>query len=180
MDGGKTLWNRFRNTGPCWLFNIERWYLYVPRSRIICMHDSCSGIAYALDNLTKSIFNSTINLGLLFSVFWIDTNQGQVFIERLNSLNNSGLLATRLPETSRYFEQMGPEWLWGRGLGGSYDLGGLFGLRHSSLIDSNWQVVHIGWLIFTLKGGIPLIIVVLSFFVSWFKDLINGKKIQSI
>ncbi len=103
---------------------------------------------------------------LFLVLAWLNSESGEVFISRMNDFNNLSVTENRLPETRRYFDQMGYEWLWGRGLGGGYNLGGLFG---SYLQDEDWQTIHIGWLVFTLKGGLPLLIIMLMFFGSWIK-----------
>jgi hypothetical protein len=57
---------------------------------------------------------------------------------------------------------MDNEWLWGRGLGGTYKY-------NNTDWGRNRSGVHIGWVTFTLKGGIPLLIIMLTFFGAWIR-----------
>lgn len=115
---------------------------------------------------------------------WLHTQGGGVFSERLLEYEQkgtgiiSGMFEYRWPESERFFEETGIECLWGRGIGGGFDLGGMF---LSSGYDSNWQVLHIGWLTFMLKGGIPFLLIMLSFWLAglgkknrlWMKNIHN-------
>jgi hypothetical protein len=100
-----------------------------------------------------------------FSVLflWIATEGGKTFEERMDKFNSSSeVLDYRIPETMRYLEVMGYEWLWGRGLGATFQY-------DRSDWGRNREGVHIGWVTFTLKGGLPLLFFVLSFFIAWFR-----------
>lgn len=72
----------------------------------------------------------------------------------------------RLPESKIYFKQLGYEWVWGRGLGGTFNLGGLFGRGET---EKHWPGVHIGWITFTLKGGIFFLLSTLALFLAVFQ-----------
>lgn len=100
---------------------------------------------------------------IIFAFGWITTKGGAAFTERMKKFDKSQkVVKYRLPETERYLQVMGNEWLWGRGLGGvfKYD-------------NTNWgrerTGVHIGWVTFTLKGGLPLLFIILSFYLAWIK-----------
>jgi hypothetical protein len=96
---------------------------------------------------------------------WLQTESGIVFHDRMYQFGRTGVIDYRLPETKRYFEEMGNEWLWGRGLGGTFDLGGMFG---RGIVERTWPTVHIGWLVFTLKGGAFFLYIIISFFLAGF------------
>jgi len=109
--------------------------------------------------------------------YWSNTQSGSVMVERFSSYNFYGnnllssMFGYRWPESERMFEKLGVEILWGRGMGGGFDLGGMFGIQRN---DSVWQSVHIGWFVFLLKGGVPLFVLVLSF---WFSIIAKKSKL---
>ena len=76
-------------------------------------------------------------------------------------------------EVLYYFEKMDYEWLWGRGLGGTF-------YQRWSLnpkAPENWRSgVHIGWVSFTLIGGLPLLFIMLTFFGAGIRK--NKQKMQ--
>jgi hypothetical protein len=98
----------------------------------------------------------------IFAFSWLCTSNGILFMHRMKQFDNSEKVVDyRLPETEYYFKIMGNEWLWGRGLGGTFYGGRSFDLKHPIRIREG---VHIGWVSFTLKGGLPLLIIMLTFF----------------
>jgi hypothetical protein len=113
----------------------------------------------SLSRKLKMLFLAVIAIGLVLG--WMNTKGGAVFTQRIDKFDTSKkVVQYRIPEAERYFEVMGNEWLWGRGLGASYKY-------DNSAWGRNRTGVHIGWVTFTLKGGLPLLIVILSFYFAW-------------
>lgn len=110
------------------------------------------------------IFVVVLFCGLLI---WFTTQNGIVFLERMGQFGNTGIVGYRWPESQIFFKDVGYEWLWGRGIGGGFNLRGTFNMA-AFVNDSNWQVLHFGWFTFLLKGGIPFLLITLSF---WFAGL---------
>lgn len=95
---------------------------------------------------------------------WIYTESGNKFMERLNKFDSSKKVADyRLPEAEAFFKMMGYKWLWGQGLGATYYAKFSANPKDSSNTRTG---LHIGWVSFTLKGGLPLLLIVLAFFLA--------------
>lgn len=108
----------------------------------------------------KMVFLAVI--AIFFVIGWLNTESGSVFLQRAESFNKSEeVVAYRAPESERYFQVMGYEWLWGRGLGGTFRY-------DNSEWGRNRTGVHIGWITLTLHGGLPLLFLTLSFYLPWF------------
>ena len=93
---------------------------------------------------------------------WLLTKGGEIFTSRMKDFDKSNkVVQYRLPETLYYFHAMGYEWLWGRGVGGTF-----YGHITNKVDDPRnmREGVHIGWVTFTLVGGLPLLFIVLTFF----------------
>lgn len=105
-----------------------------------------------------------IFLGVIAVIFvfgWMYTDGGNVFKERMEKFDSTHKMVNyRLPETERYLEVVGYEWLWGRGMGGNFQY-------NKSSWGKQWDTLHIGWMSFTLKGGVPLMLILLTFFGAW-------------
>lgn len=99
---------------------------------------------------------------IMFASSWIYSKGGAVFKSRVKQFDESNkVVGYRLPESVYYFKQMGNEWLLGRGLGGTF-----YG-RVSFKANDRRNIregVHIGWISFTLMGGLPLLFIMLTFF----------------
>lgn len=114
-----------------------------------------TGIARKLKILLLAMAAIIIVLG------WMSTKDGSLYTKRVARFNETEkAVKYRTPESERYFKVMGYEWLWGRGVGGTYQYS-----------DTDWgrnrSGVHIGWITFTLIGGLPLLIIMLTFFGAW-------------
>jgi len=111
---------------------------------------------------------------VIFASSWIYTGDGVIFMKRLNKFDDSNKVVDyRLPETKAYFEKMGYEWLWGRGLGGTFYGRVTFNPKDPINMRTG---VHIGWVSVTLKGGVPLLFTMLTFFGAWIRK--NKKGLQ--
>lgn len=102
-------------------------------------------------------------VAIVFVLGWISTKGGVQFSERMERFNKTNdIVEYRLPESEKYFKVMGYEWLWGRGLGGTYKY-------NNTDWGRNREGLHIGWVTYTLIGGIPLLIIMLTFFGAWIR-----------
>ena len=124
-------------------------------------------VALLMPSSLKTKIKFIILMSIVFCgvLFWFDTQNGIVFIERMGQFGSTGMVGYRWPESQRFFDEVGYEWLWGRGIGGGFNLGNLFHMA-SFVDDSNWQILHIGWFTFLLKGGIPFLLITLSFWIA--------------
>jgi len=113
-------------------------------------------------SITRKIKLILLAMAAIIVVFgWIGTKEGSLFTKRAKKFDTTNkAIEYRLPESERYFKVMGYEWLWGRGLGGTFKY-------NNTDWGRNRGGVHIGWVTFTLKGGLPLLIIMLSSFGSW-------------
>lgn len=109
-------------------------------------------------------------IALFFVIGWMSTEGGQLFTERMQKFDDSKTMVDyRLPETERYLKVVGYEWLIGRGFGGNFKY-------NSSGWGKTWSTLHIGWMSFTLKGGLPLMISLLVFFLAWVRKISTFKR----
>jgi hypothetical protein len=107
-----------------------------------------------------------ISFGIALLLIWKNTEMGEIYYDRFIAFEDTGVVGYRLPETESFFSQIGPDVILGKGLGGGYIINYVANL---TFYNDDWQVVHIGWFMFILKGGLPLLICVLMFFLAWFK-----------
>jgi hypothetical protein len=100
-------------------------------------------------------------------LMFVDTDQYDVFRKRtFEQTQDVPILQSRLDELSAYTADMGWEILIGRGLGGSFDASGVFFRRDTS---DDWRTLHFGIMVFTLKGGISMLLLFLIFIGRGFK-----------
>jgi hypothetical protein len=105
---------------------------------------------------------------------WIYTKHGATFVNRIEKFDEANKVVDyRLPELQFYFSTMGHEWLWGRGLGGTFYGGRTVNYKHPIRIREG---LHIGWVSFTLKGGLLLFFIMLAFFAAGLRK--NRKRLQ--
>jgi hypothetical protein len=88
-----------------------------------------------------------------------------------------GLFTSRIAEYEAYVADMEWDVVTGRGLGGAYDASGVMKSERAHI----WQTTHFGLLVFSLKGGILMTIVFLSFLLpackirdaAWYQNPMN-------
>ncbi len=110
---------------------------------------------------------------LAFGVF-INTQSWRQFKERTTGgPSGQGILTSRIQEATAFFNDIGIDILWGRGLGGGFNASDVF------WDAANWTTLHFGILIFVLKGGLVFLIFFLSFLktpkhkTSWYTNPFN-------
>jgi hypothetical protein len=109
----------------------------------------------------------------LTAVWFFSTSEGDWLAKRIKEFDKpNSAVEYRTPEIRYYFNTMGYEWLWGRGIGGTF-----YGGRTPRFKIYLREGVHVGWITFTLKGGLPLLFIMFSFFAAGIKR--NKKILQS-
>jgi hypothetical protein len=104
---------------------------------------------------------------ILLASSWLVTKEGDVFTGRVKEFDKSNkVVGYRSPEVVYYFRIMDNDWLWGRGLGGTFFA--RWSLKANDPVNIR-SGVHVGWLSFTLFGGLPLLLIMLTFFAAGIK-----------
>ena len=114
-------------------------------------------------NYILVVLIALIGFGFLIqSDFWIG------FIERIQHTryHQTSIFASRQVELDVFFRQMGPDVIWGRGLGGSFDASSVF-IRQENA--DRWRTVHYGIFSLVLRGGLPFFALILTFFLPAFR-----------
>ena len=129
-------------------------------------------VAVASLLLLRPVYERKIRIGL--SAFFVvlsiagvvllvSTDTFAQFLERARySTIDEGMFYSRNMELSWYLNDLGGEVFIGRGVGGAFDG---FGMIRADETSSLWKTLHYGALVFTLKGGILLILSFLSFII---------------
>jgi hypothetical protein len=115
---------------------------------------------------------------------YLKMNQSVNVLDRFNTeTEGAGILESRNQELRSYLDDMGVETLIGRGMGGTFD--GTDGGKVDSIDPTadytKWGYLHYGILIFTLKGGIVMLVIFTSWLIqglrhrqrSWYKNPCN-------
>ena len=98
--------------------------------------------------------------GVVGLIAFAQSNAYRNIVNRITfETRDEPIFASRIDEASAMFEDL--EWaiLTGRGLGGAFDVTAVFGNR----LGENWTTIHIGILMFALKGGVVLMVLFISF-----------------
>lgn len=111
-----------------------------------------------LENRSRpSAFAIVMAIGACLAAALVLTEQGKSQGERWrehDSIGSRGIFASRNLELQHYIDNMGVDLLLGRGLGGAFDA--YDAIRIEAAIQ--WKTLHYGILVFSLKGGVPLLL----------------------
>lgn len=93
----------------------------------------------------------------MMSDYWSD------FMTRVDqtSYHQTSIFASRQLELEVFFNKMGEDVLWGKGLGGSFDASSVFLRQYNA---DRWRTVHFGIFSLVLRGGYLFLALLLSFF----------------
>lgn len=100
------------------------------------------------------------------------TEQFHGFIDRLffhSADTGGGVTSSRDYEYQLYRSVVGNDFYIGRGIGGGFEAGRLFGSDHAH----HWKTLHYGIMVFTLKGGVLM-------FLSFCSFVLAGLRIRSV
>ncbi|TWT70521.1 hypothetical protein Pan14r_28280 [Crateriforma conspicua] len=109
--------------------------------------------------LVSIVIAFSVGLGAFFM-----TEASNVLLNRIANPDGNSMFTSRIAELQSYIESIGLEMAVGRGLGGHYNAQAAIGTDHAA----NWHTVHLGLLVFTLKGGLPLLTIFMLVLASGF------------
>jgi hypothetical protein len=122
-------------------------------------------------------------VALLF-IGYVGIDHSSSVLDRFSTeKQGAGYWESRNQELRSYLDDMGWETLIGRGVGGTYDAtdGGRVTTIDTNVEYTKWPYVHYGILIFSLKGGIIMVVIFISWLMSglrhrqrsWYKNPCN-------
>jgi hypothetical protein len=107
-----------------------------------------------------------LSVGILGVGVLLSSEAGQALLQRfLVETQSEGIFVSRFNELRVYLNEMSLEIVVGRGLGGSFNARSIY--SHSELAYY-WRTLHFGIMTYNLKGGVLMLLVMLSFLVPGF------------